>query len=265
MKIISISIIFCYISIINIFSSLYYQSFFYIFRSSGPKPLKFGLYQDSGRSWINHNGGEIIFDLDKHIVPGTWNTFCYNCDPNGTFQIFANGYTLRNDKYTQSMEHFDLQSPILLGGNSESDAEKHRFFGEISDFNIWSGKLEDNLDVQKRKAIVEWKSVNITFDRFQKHIRVTKETVKNKNQKEKIWVSKDVKEFDAGFLDCENLGGKEVFSYDIDVLKEWDTNGVCDYFWLPVVYKSGSWSFRNANEELFQVLLLVIDSYFLKE
>ena len=140
-----ISIIFCYISIIKTFSSLYYQSFFYIFRSSGPKPLKFGLYQDSGRSWINHNGGEIIFDLDKHIVPGTWNTFCYNCDPNGTFQIFANGYTLRKDKYTQSMEHFDLQSPILLGGNSESDAEKHRFFGEISDFNILSGKLEDKL------------------------------------------------------------------------------------------------------------------------
>ena len=71
------------------------------------------------------------------------------------------------------MEHFDLQSPILLGGNSESDAEKHRFFGVISDFNIWSGKLEDNLDVQKWKAIVEWKSVNITFDNFQKHIRVT--------------------------------------------------------------------------------------------
>ena len=89
--------------------------------------------------------------------------------------------------------------------------------------------------------------------------------MKNKNQKEKIWVSKDVKEFDAGFLDCENLDGKEVFSYDIDVLTEWDKNGVCNYFWLPVVYKSGSWRFRNSNEELFQVLFLVIESYFLKE
>jgi hypothetical protein len=219
-----------------------------------------GILEGSEGTCINHNGGELIYDLAQHLVPRTWNTFCYKFDPNRTFQIVVNGKKLRSDKYPHRMENFELKSPILLGGNSENDAEKHRFFGEITDFNIWSGNLEDNFENRKEETIVGWKSATISFGSFKEHIRMTKETVPDRTQNEKIWVSRNVKDFEAGFLDCEHLGGKPVFSYDIDVLKEWDEKGSCDYFWLPVVFRKGSWWDRHSNVEIYKVLLLLEQS-----
>ena len=124
----------------------YVQSFFYIFRSSGLKSIELGVYQDSSRSWIKHNGGEIIYDLNRPLVPKTWNTFCYSCWENGTFLIWVNGEYVKSGKYQQEMEDFELKSPILLGANSDNDEGNHRFFGEISN-SMAVNKLFGNMDI----------------------------------------------------------------------------------------------------------------------
>ena len=213
------------------------------------------MYQDSDRLWINHNGEELIYDLDKPLDQTNWNEICYKSQADGTFQIHVNRVLLKSEKYENGMVGYELQSPILLGASSKLDEGKHRFFGEIADFNIWSENTEDTWT-----KVVDWKAAKITVGPFEAHVSFVIRNVTNTDQKEKVWVSRTVKKFDAGFLDCEHLGGKPVFSYDIDTLRKWDKTGVCDYFWLPVVYRRGSWWREDLNEEVDKVIQYLSNS-----
>ena len=154
------------------------------------------------------------------------------------------------------MNNFELKSPILLGVNSESDAEKHRFFGELSDFNIWSASWDDIFVNSSEADIMHWDEVNINVDKFKHHIQLSKESAADTFNTENIWVSRNGKYFETGFRDCENLGGKSVFSSEPDVLRNWDSKGLCDYFWLPIIYRNHVWRHRNSNKVIYKVILI---------
>ena len=222
------------------------------------------MYQDSSRSWIKHNGGEIIYDLNRPLVPKTWNTFCYSCWENGTFQIWVNGENVKSGKYQQEMEDFELKSPILLGANSDDDDENHRFFGEISNLNIRTnpGNFEENVIEEvfnlEPADIVEWDSVKVSVEPFNEHVLVEKQSnlVSQRNENIQIWIQKNAKAYDSGFQDCENLGGNPLVSFNMDILRSWDVNDHCNYFWFPVKFINGKWRERGSDEEVDKVYLL---------
>ena len=218
------------------------------------------MYQDSGRAWINHNGAEIIFDLPKPLVPKTWNTFCYTCRADGQFQIWLNGQTIERNKYKQKIDNFELKSPILLGIKAENAQEKHRFFGEISNLNIWADeeyfdKILDGKDQEIKPDAFEWNLQKNKLVYSEEHISILKEqnTFFQNNDKNIAWVLNNIKSHESGFQDCEKLGGNPLFAYDMDVLKSWDKNQLCEYFWMPLVHQDGKWRERNSKNEIFQV------------
>ena len=216
------------------------------------------MYRDSSRAWITHNGGEIIFD-HQPLVPRTWNSFCYKCSSDGKWQIWVNGENVESDKYQHKMDNFVLKAPILLGTNFVNGyGEQHRFFGEISELNIWTEgddfkNIVDGNSFKIKPDNVAWNSEIIKFEGFEDHISIVKEKNINVKNAAKVWVLRNIKSYESGFQDCEKLGGNPLFTYDMNNLKVWDKNDLCGYFWMPAVYREGKWWERNSNTEIDKV------------
>ena len=173
-----------------------------------------GLYQDSSRGWFNHNGAEIFFDLKAPLLPQTWNTFCFAYWKNATYQIAVNGEVIRQDEYQEEVEEFSLESPLIVGAGIITDDNNLRFFGEVTNFNIWS-------EIGTKSNILDWSSAEIDINDFQDHIEVLDEVEsKYLKKKEQILIQSHIQDFESGFQDCEKLGGNPVYTFNMDKLNQ---------------------------------------------
>ena len=160
---------------------------------------------------------------------------------------------MRSDRYQHLMGDFEIQSPIMLGANYENDEEKFRFFGELSNLEIWT--YEDNLE-ENKKYIVEWKNSKLDVDLvFKEHTLIMQEhnLGLQRSSEMQTWIQKSVKAYESGFQDCEKLGGNPLYIFDLNILKQWDKDALCQYFWFPVKFKQGSWFERNSCTEVEKV------------
>ena len=207
-----------------------------------------GLYQDSSRGWFNLDGAEIIFDLKAPLVPQTWNTFCFTYWQNATYQIAVNGEVIRQDKFQEEVRVFSLVSPLIVGAGENTDDNKLRFFGELTNFNIWS-------EIRTKTNVLDWSSTEIDIGDFQDHIEVLDEVKLNDlNVTEKILIQSHIQDFESGFQDCEKLGGSPVYTFNMNELYQWDRKNLCNYFWFPVKYRYEMWSERDSYRIVEEVL-----------
>ena len=159
------------------------------------------------------------------------------------------------------MGSYELQSPILLGVDFETDGAKQRFFGELSNLRIWSnkGNLEEEEYSKHKQYIIDWDTAKIYVDDiFKEHVIIKKEA-KEQIQSSRntiTWIQKHPKSFQSGFADCEKLGGSPLYSTDPDTLLAWDKADLCNYFWFPVKFQTGKWLERNSNTEVEKVTIL---------
>lgn len=213
------------------------------------KALGLGFHKNSFRGWMEFNGGDFDFDLTAALTPEKWNRICLLIDGiSGTFEVYFNSIKVKNEMYPFLGGTKEVNGTIVIGSSKDS-----KFYGEITDLNIWSNFSSENIkeyqecnNVTNNGYIFNWDKNNWKTELpllKEKHgLCLSNYTVYNHSFNTK-------RTFDEGFKLCENLGGIPYQHWkENETINTKHIEDSCPWFWMPVRFFDNK-LISNRNQE----------------
>ena len=192
----------------------------------------------SQRGWVEFNGGDFAFELEEALVPEQWNKICIRIDGiNGTFDVFLNSLNVKHQTSAILRGTKELNGTILIGSSTDS-----KFYGDLTDFNIWSKLSIENIkeynecnNITNSEYIVKWNEIELKDNSvflLENHKLCThKATAYNYRFKTK-------RSFDKGFKLCDRIGGFPFQAWkENETIYDKNLMNSCPWFWVPIRYK----------------------------